>query len=84
MGAHAGNRSVLFKRLTVDNFTGRIFWVNLDFKKNQDGDSVCNVNERAGLEMALSFLFDTVSSLKKYSLFFCKIHASRYFNFYPA
>ena len=34
LGAHVGNRSVLFKRLTVDNFTARIFSVNLDFKKN--------------------------------------------------
>jgi len=30
-----GNRSVFFKRLTIDNFTGRIRWVNLGVSKNQ-------------------------------------------------
>ena len=34
LGSNAGNRSVFFKRLIIDNFTGRILWVNLDFNKN--------------------------------------------------
>lgn len=34
LGANVDNRSLFFKRLTVDNFTGRILWVNLDFNKN--------------------------------------------------
>ena len=34
LGANAGDRSVFFKRLTINNFTGRILWVNLDFNKN--------------------------------------------------
>jgi hypothetical protein len=34
LGDEAGDRSVFFKRLTIDNLTGRILWVNLDFNKN--------------------------------------------------
>lgn len=34
LGANVSNRSVFFKRLTIDNFTGRVLWVNLDFSNN--------------------------------------------------
>jgi len=34
LGDNADDRSVFFKRLTIDNLTGRILWVNLDFKKD--------------------------------------------------
>jgi hypothetical protein len=34
LGDNVGNRSVFFKRLTIDNHTGRILWVNLDFNRN--------------------------------------------------
>jgi hypothetical protein len=34
LGASTGNRRIFFKRLTIDNLTGRILWVNLDFNKS--------------------------------------------------
>lgn len=34
LGNNTDDRSVFFKRLTIDNFTGRILWVKLDFNKN--------------------------------------------------
>jgi hypothetical protein len=34
LGDNVDERSVFFKRLTIDNLTGRILWVNLDFNKN--------------------------------------------------
>ena len=34
LSANSENRSFFFKRLTIDNLTGRILWVSLDFNKN--------------------------------------------------
>ena len=31
LGDDADNKSIFFKRVTMDDFTGRILWVNLSF-----------------------------------------------------
>ena len=34
LGDYVDNKSIFFKRVTIDDFTGRILWVNLSFNNH--------------------------------------------------